>query len=225
MSSIYNNHGTAIHIGGNHPSKDAVIKNNIIYSNGGSVVVEPGGSTATIDHNYTQDPQFVSAPTDFHLQSSSPAKTASDTGGEVGAYGNGNTCVGPECNRNRNNGSNGNGQQQEQCLPQTPSANDLVRKRSRGYHGYTNLAKVESEADHGNVAVPASVLTGHRITSCAWKSTLGGIVRPRAVAVFRLMTSSKRVGCSTGKSAGLAPFRILSMYMAPRRNNSGRLAP
>ena len=37
-----------------------------------------------------------------------------------------------------------------------------------------------------------------------------GIVSPRAFAVFKLMTSSNFVGCSTGRSAGLAPFRILS---------------
>jgi hypothetical protein len=38
----------------------------------------------------------------------------------------------------------------------------------------------------------------------------GGMVRPRAFAVLRLTTSSKRVGCSTGRSAGLALFRIRS---------------
>src|SRR5712691_6362382 len=48
------------------------------------------------------------------------------------------------------------------------------------------------------------------ITSSARRSSDGGIVIPSAWAVLRLMTSSKRVGCSTGKSAGLAPFRILS---------------
>src|SRR5207253_1833377 len=36
---------------------------------------------------------------------------------------------------------------------------------------------------------------------------LRGIVRPSAFAVLRLMTSSNLVGCSTGRSAGLAPFR------------------
>ncbi len=38
------------------------------------------------------------------------------------------------------------------------------------------------------------------------------MVRPSALAVLRLMTSSNFVGCSTGRSAGLAPFRILSTY-------------
>ena len=44
-----------------------------------------------------------------------------------------------------------------------------------------------------------------RITSSARISRLGGIVSPRALAVFRLRTSLKVVGCSTGRSAGFAP--------------------
>ena len=39
---------------------------------------------------------------------------------------------------------------------------------------------------------------------------LGGIWKPSAFAVVRLMTKSNLVGCSTGKSAGFAPRRILS---------------
>jgi hypothetical protein len=38
----------------------------------------------------------------------------------------------------------------------------------------------------------------------------GGIARPIALAVLRLMTSSNFVGCSIGRSPGFAPFRILS---------------
>jgi hypothetical protein len=37
-----------------------------------------------------------------------------------------------------------------------------------------------------------------------------GIESPRVFAVLALMTSSNLVGCSTGRSAGLAPVRILS---------------
>src|SRR5262249_208188 len=37
-----------------------------------------------------------------------------------------------------------------------------------------------------------------------------GIVRPSAFAVLRLVTSSNWVGCSIGRSAGLAPLRIRS---------------
>src|SRR5262245_3575128 len=58
---------------------------------------------------------------------------------------------------------------------------------------------------------------GHSITSSARASRLSGTVRPSAFAVLRLITSSNLVGCSTGRSAGLAPFRILSTYAALRR--------
>jgi hypothetical protein len=47
------------------------------------------------------------------------------------------------------------------------------------------------------------------ITLSALASTFCGIVTPICFAVLRLITSSNFVGCSTGKSAGLAPFRIL----------------
>ncbi len=48
------------------------------------------------------------------------------------------------------------------------------------------------------------------ITSSARRSSDGGIVIPSVLAVLRLMTSSNFVGCSTGRSAGLAPLRILA---------------
>ena len=50
----------------------------------------------------------------------------------------------------------------------------------------------------------------YSITSSVRASKVDGIVRPSAFAVFMLMKSSKCVGCSTGRSAGLAPLRILS---------------
>ena len=50
----------------------------------------------------------------------------------------------------------------------------------------------------------------HRSTRSALASTFGGIVRPICLAALRLMISSNFIGCSTGRSAGLAPFRILS---------------
>src|SRR6267378_7839123 len=50
----------------------------------------------------------------------------------------------------------------------------------------------------------------YSITWSARPRTDGGIVRPSAFAVLRLMTNSNLVGCSTGRSAGLAPFRIRS---------------
>jgi hypothetical protein len=50
----------------------------------------------------------------------------------------------------------------------------------------------------------------YSITVSARSRNDSGIVRPRALAVFRLTTSSNLVGCSTGRSAGLPPLRILS---------------
>jgi hypothetical protein len=43
-----------------------------------------------------------------------------------------------------------------------------------------------------------------------------GIVNPSALAVLRLMISSNFMACSTGRSAGLAPLRILSTNVAAR---------
>src|SRR5262245_44798661 len=54
----------------------------------------------------------------------------------------------------------------------------------------------------------------YSITWSARSSSAGGIVRPSALAVLRLMISSNFVGCSTGRSAGLVPLRILSTYVA-----------
>src|SRR5258706_3337454 len=48
------------------------------------------------------------------------------------------------------------------------------------------------------------------ITSSARTSKDGGTVRPSALPVLRLITSSYLVGCSTGRSEGLVPLRILS---------------
>src|ERR1700730_16182064 len=50
----------------------------------------------------------------------------------------------------------------------------------------------------------------HSMTSWARSRIAGGIVRPSAAAVFRLITSSYLDACSTGRSAGFAPLRILS---------------
>src|SRR5262249_4495926 len=48
----------------------------------------------------------------------------------------------------------------------------------------------------------------HSITSSAVASTLAGISMPSALAVLRLSTSSKRVGCTAGSSDGFSPFKM-----------------
>src|SRR5262245_52339599 len=49
----------------------------------------------------------------------------------------------------------------------------------------------------------------HSITSSARASSVGGTSTPSARAVGRLMTNSNLLDCTTGRSAGLAPLRIL----------------
>src|SRR5262249_14222392 len=55
-----------------------------------------------------------------------------------------------------------------------------------------------------------SGVLNYSISSSARFCSKGGIVRPSALAVFMLMISSNFVGCSTGRSEGLAPFKMLS---------------
>jgi hypothetical protein len=67
--------------------------------------------------------------------------------------------------------------------------------------------------------------TAYWITLSARSRSVGGNVTPRALAVLRFWTSSNFIGCSTGRSAGLAPFRILSIYVAARRYEATRSVP
>ena len=48
----------------------------------------------------------------------------------------------------------------------------------------------------------------YSITSSAVTSSVFGTVKPRAVAVFLLISSTNLTGCWTGRSPGLAPFRM-----------------
>src|SRR5207244_3481197 len=59
------------------------------------------------------------------------------------------------------------------------------------------------DADHTHGA--------YSITSSARASSASGMVRPSALAVFELITSSNFVGCKTGRSPGFAPFRTFPM--------------
>ena len=57
---------------------------------------------------------------------------------------------------------------------------------------------------------PQAATGVHSITSLARSLRLYGMVKPSALAVFRLMSSSNLVGCSIGRSDGFAPLSILS---------------
>src|SRR4030095_150445 len=54
----------------------------------------------------------------------------------------------------------------------------------------------------------------------ALANTFGGMVKPICLAALRLIIKSNFFGGSIGKSPGLAPFNILSTYVAARRNRS-----
>src|SRR4030095_8737927 len=60
----------------------------------------------------------------------------------------------------------------------------------------------------------------HSMTSSARASKVSGTVRPSALAVLRLITSSNLVGTWTGSSAGLSPLRMRSVYEAARLKRS-----
>src|SRR5204863_5625511 len=65
----------------------------------------------------------------------------------------------------------------------------------------------------------------YSITCSALANTLTGIVMPREFAVFKLITSSNFVDCSTGTSAGFAPCSILSATSAARRYMVEKFTP
>jgi hypothetical protein len=63
-----------------------------------------------------------------------------------------------------------------------------------------------TEAD----SMQRSKTAGHSMSWSARSRNDSEIVSPSDLAVFRLMTSANLVGCWTGRSEGLAPFKILS---------------
>jgi hypothetical protein len=91
-----------------------------------------------------------------------------------------------------------------------PVVEPLAHRLHLGGHGLA--ARVEQrEAEGGGQEGAASGGVGrHSMTWSARPSSDWGIVSLSALAVLRLMTNSNFVGCSTGRSAGLAPLRILS---------------
>src|SRR6266436_3617590 len=76
------------------------------------------------------------------------------------------------------------------------------------------LRKVKPSA-RNNVAILLVYLAAfHSITSSARASSVGGISRPSAFAVLRLITNSYLVGACTGRLAGFSPLRMRSTYPA-----------
>jgi hypothetical protein len=65
----------------------------------------------------------------------------------------------------------------------------------------------------------------YSITSSARARMPGGTVRPNALAVSRLITSSNLIDCMTGRSAGFSPLRIRPVYTPAWRYASVMLVP
>jgi hypothetical protein len=65
----------------------------------------------------------------------------------------------------------------------------------------------------------------YSITSSARARSDGGTVSPMAFAVLRLIVSSSRVGCSTGRSPGLAPSKIRLTKCPARMANCRKEIP
>src|SRR5262245_43930688 len=86
----------------------------------------------------------------------------------------------------------------------------ITAMRSRRLSGTQNSLAASSIADFSSER-------RYSITRVALANSTRGMVRPKFFAVLRLMTNSNLVGCWTGKSAGLAPLRILPTYSVARR--------
>src|SRR6266571_7791545 len=93
--------------------------------------------------------------------------------------------------------------------------------------GHSRLLSVRRERPRGCHATKQrdELAPFHSITSSARASSEGGTSIPSALAVLRLMRNSNLVGCSTGRSPGLAPFSILSTKVAARRKRTTKLGP
>ena len=66
---------------------------------------------------------------------------------------------------------------------------------------------------------------GYSITSVERARIESGTVKPIAFAVLRLRAKSNFAACSTGRSAGFAPLKILSTKYAARRYIEARFSP
>src|SRR5450432_2433859 len=97
------------------------------------------------------------------------------------------------------------------------------KRRFRHVRGTSALHPIATEKRtrfYGGFVPKPEVGRTYSITSSASDSKVGGTVRPRALAVLRLMLSSNLVGNCTGRSPGFSPRRIRSIYAAALRDKS-----
>ena len=76
-----------------------------------------------------------------------------------------------------------------------------------------SAAKTQLGSGKCIAAAENDYVTGYSINSSTLASSVGGTVRPSALAVLRFMISSNAVACRTGRSAGFVPLRIWPAYV------------
>src|SRR5262249_22795094 len=110
--------------------------------------------------------------------------------------------------------------------PQAMRCRGARDKESEGRH-YCWVLRPRRKRPRGRRATEQrdEIAAPHSITSSAATCKLCGTVRPSALAVVRLITRSYLVGCSTGRSSGFAPRRILSTKLAARPHMCGQSGP
>src|SRR5262245_25758014 len=91
------------------------------------------------------------------------------------------------------------------------SSRSCVHEHADASHALA-LLRARRERPYGSRAAeqPDELAALHSITSSASASTASGTLRPSALAVLRLITSSYLVGACTGRSAGFSPLRMRS---------------
>ena len=102
-----------------------------------------------------------------------------------------------------------------------PSSGNCERQQTRVMRGGSGANPTSFGYTKGSPKNEHFLKNSYSNTSSASAKSPGGKVRPSIVAALRLRTSLNRVGCSTGRSAGFDPLRILSVKAAARRKNSG----
>jgi hypothetical protein len=106
--------------------------------------------------------------------------------------------------------------------PRRPGRLLLTPKTSRPLRGPGSIPRLLLYAEQAWGRIDPIPLPHHPVgpqstTRSARSSTASGMVRPIALAAPVLMASTKVVGCSTGRSAGLAPFNTLLVSTATCR--------
>jgi hypothetical protein len=95
------------------------------------------------------------------------------------------------------------------CLKSATTGREQMQQTTSANAAYSITSSARTSSVGGTVSPSAFKLPIHSTTLSARSRIESGIFRPIALAVFMLSTNWKCVGCSTGKSAGAAPARIL----------------